>query len=176
MSVKDAAIHNYLLSLYARLKPHELLTYLNFQGHVSLPVIMTSVLSMLFKKMYTCLSVSVFVNKSLCNIIHVKSAYDLFVVFIWIKYGRIGSFSWNLSLETTGWIHLWSFVDQIFIVFFSRQVVIWSHSSFNLNIFKLGYGRFVVDLWMDLRWSCGGISKMKWYEIFMGFPAYFFCL
>ena len=82
MSVKDAAIHNYLLSLYARLKPHELLTYLNFQGHVSLPVIMTSVLSMLFKKMYTCLSVSVFVNKSLCNIIHVKSAYDLFVVFI----------------------------------------------------------------------------------------------
>ena len=32
---KDKAIHNYLLSLYAVLKPEKLLDYLNFQGTVS---------------------------------------------------------------------------------------------------------------------------------------------
>ncbi len=31
---KDQAIHNYLLSLYAKLKPEELMKYLNFQGQV----------------------------------------------------------------------------------------------------------------------------------------------
>lgn len=33
---KDQAIHNYLLSLYAKLKPDQLMTYLNIQGTVRL--------------------------------------------------------------------------------------------------------------------------------------------
>lgn len=34
---KDQAIHNYLLSLYAKLKPDQLMTYLNIQGTVRPP-------------------------------------------------------------------------------------------------------------------------------------------
>lgn len=33
---KDQAIHNYLLSLYAKLRPDQLMTYLNIQGTVRL--------------------------------------------------------------------------------------------------------------------------------------------
>lgn len=32
---KDLAIHNYLLSLYAKLQPDNLMTYLQLQGEVS---------------------------------------------------------------------------------------------------------------------------------------------
>ena len=34
LDYKDAAIHNYLLSLYAQLQPDKLMVYLNFQGDV----------------------------------------------------------------------------------------------------------------------------------------------
>ena len=34
MHVKDESIHNYLLSLYAKLKPDRLMKYLNAQGQV----------------------------------------------------------------------------------------------------------------------------------------------
>lgn len=32
---RDQAIHNYLLSLYAKIQPDQLMKYLNFQGQVS---------------------------------------------------------------------------------------------------------------------------------------------
>ena len=35
LGVKDQAIHNYLLSLYAKIKPDQLMTYLLSQGQVS---------------------------------------------------------------------------------------------------------------------------------------------
>lgn len=34
LGVRDQAIHNYLLSLYAKLQPDKLMKYLNFQGQV----------------------------------------------------------------------------------------------------------------------------------------------
>ena len=34
LDVKDTAIHNYLLALYARLQPDKLLSYLTVQGQV----------------------------------------------------------------------------------------------------------------------------------------------
>ena len=38
LDYKDAAIHNYLLSLYAQLQPDKLMVYLNFQGDVRIIV------------------------------------------------------------------------------------------------------------------------------------------
>ena len=35
LGVKDQAIHNYLVALYAQLQPEQLLKYLNIQGTVS---------------------------------------------------------------------------------------------------------------------------------------------
>ena len=39
LDYKDAAIHNYLLSLYAQLQPNKLMVYLNFQGDVRTVVV-----------------------------------------------------------------------------------------------------------------------------------------
>ena len=39
LSCEDQAIHNYLLSLYAKLQPDQLMKYLHFQGQVRITVL-----------------------------------------------------------------------------------------------------------------------------------------
>ncbi len=45
----DQAIHNYLLSLYGKLQPDHLLTYLNLQGQVTIFIIHMYVWSFIMK-------------------------------------------------------------------------------------------------------------------------------